>query len=232
MEIYAVEVLSITQENLDNLCLLISEEKRCKIKKFVNKEDKIRSLIGEILIRSIVVNELNIANEYITFHKNKYGKPCFKGYPTIKFNISHSGNFVICAIDDKPIGIDIEEIKHIEYESIAKNFFTKSELDYIIKQNPDSKLSKFYEIWTLKESYIKCCGQGLTRSLKSFSIDIDKCHNIKVIPDEYNEYEFKTFDTIPGYKVAVCSVSKQISNNVIMINQNSLINNYSKFNQK
>ncbi|WP_407935017.1 MULTISPECIES: 4'-phosphopantetheinyl transferase family protein [Clostridium] len=42
------------------------------------------------MIRSIVVRELNIANEYITFHKNKYGKPCLKGYPLINFNISNS----------------------------------------------------------------------------------------------------------------------------------------------
>ena len=87
MKIYAVKILDISKKGLEDLCLLISPEKRCKIGKFVNKEDKIRSLIGEILIRTIVVHELSITNKHIIFHKNKYGKPFLKGYPIINFNI-------------------------------------------------------------------------------------------------------------------------------------------------
>ncbi|WP_176212651.1 hypothetical protein [Clostridium acidisoli] len=38
------------------------------------------------------------------------------------FNISHSGDYVLCGGVDSPIGIDVEEVKHIEYEEIS-NFF-------------------------------------------------------------------------------------------------------------
>lgn len=106
------------------------------------------------MIRTIIVEELDIKN--IKFHKNQYGKPYLKEHPKFNFNISHSGNFVACVVDDKPVGIDIEEVRYIEYEEIAKNFFTVSEFCYIIKQNLNDQLSKFYEIWILKESYIKC----------------------------------------------------------------------------
>lgn len=229
MEIYGVRISNMSEEKINELCLLIDEKKRHRINKFINKKDKIRTLISEILIRTIVIEKLNVSNKYITFEKNQYGKPYLEGYPKFHFNISHSGEFVVCAIDDKPIGIDIEEVKYIEYEDIAKNFFSVSEFDYIVKEDLNVKLSKFYEIWTLKESYIKCCGQGLSIPLKSFSININQYENIQVIIDnEHKEHLFKRFDIWLDYKMAVCSVNKEISNNIIMIDQNSLINNYSR----
>jgi len=240
MKIYAVKILDITEKKLHDLCLLISLKKKYKIEKFLNKEDKIRTLIGEMLIRTIIVSKLSILNKDIKFDINRYGKPYLQEYSTINFNISHSKDFVVCVIDDKPIGIDIEKVNQIEYKDIAKNFFTTSEYNYIIKKNLDIEINKFYEIWTLKESYIKCCGKGLSIPLKSFSININKNEEIKsegiktegikvICNDEYNKFVLKMFDTVLGYKIAVCSVNKEISNNIIMIDQNSLINNYSKF---
>ncbi|MEG0308500.1 MAG: 4'-phosphopantetheinyl transferase superfamily protein [Clostridium sp.] len=230
MEIYAVKISDISQEELDNLSLLTHLEKRCKIEKFINKKDKVRTLIGEILIKTIIFQQLRIRNIHITFEKNQYGKPYLKGYPKFNFNISHSGDFVVCAIDDKPIGIDVEQVKNIEYKEVAESFFSVSEFDYIVKEDLNLKLNKFYEIWTLKESYIKCCAQGLSIPLKSFSIDIDQYQNIKVIIDNENKkHVFKRFDIGSGYKMAVCSLNKEISNNIIMLDQNSLINNYFKF---
>ena len=53
METYAIKILDINDEQLNELSLIIDLEKRIKIKKFINKKDKIRTIIGEILIRTI-----------------------------------------------------------------------------------------------------------------------------------------------------------------------------------
>ncbi|SUY47145.1 4'-phosphopantetheinyl transferase sfp [Clostridium putrefaciens] len=55
MKIYAVKILDISEEKVDKLSLLIDSDKRYKIKKFINKKDKIRTLMEEILIRTIIV---------------------------------------------------------------------------------------------------------------------------------------------------------------------------------
>ncbi|MCJ8173433.1 4'-phosphopantetheinyl transferase family protein [Clostridium botulinum] len=231
MEIYAVKISDINEEKLNELCLLIDSEKKYKVEKFVNKKDKIRTLIGEILIRTIIVEKIKIGNKHIKFKKNQYGKPYVKEYPNFNFNISHSGEYVLCAVDNKSIGIDVEEVKHIECEEIAKNFFTIKEFDYIANHDLKFQLDRFYEIWTLKESYIKCCGQGLSISLKSFSIEVDQYENIKVISNnKYKEHTFKLFDIELSYKVAVCSLNKEISNNIIKLDQNCLISKYIEFN--
>lgn len=231
MEIYAVKILNISEEELGKLCLLFDSDKKYKVEKFVNKKDKIRTVIGEILIRTIIVENLKIDNKDIRFKKNQYGKPYLKDYQNFNFNISHSGDYVLCVIDNKFIGIDVEEVKHIEYEEISKNCFAIKEFEYIVNQDLKFQLDRFYEIWTLKESYIKCCGQGLSIPLKAFSIEIDQYENIKVISNnEYKEHTFKLFDIELGYKVAVCSLNKEISNNIIRLDQNCLISEYIGFN--
>ncbi|PFJ51519.1 4'-phosphopantetheinyl transferase family protein [Bacillus thuringiensis] len=227
MEIYAVKILDISEDKLNELCLLIDSEKKYRVEKFINKKDKIRTLIGEILIRTIIFEKFKIGNEYIRFNKNQYGKPYLKDYRNFNFNISHSGEYVLCAVDNKPIGIDVEKVKYIEYKEISKNFFTTKEFNHITNQDLKFQLDGFYEMWTLKESYIKCCGQGLSMPLNSFCIELDEYKNIKVVSNNrYKEHTFKIFNIELGYKVAVCSLNREICNNITSLNHNSLIDKY------
>lgn len=229
MEIYVVKILNIEKNKFNELCLYVDKSKRFAIDKYINNKDKVRTLLGEVLIRTIISKKLNINNDFIQFEQNEFGKPYLKGNPYFNFNISHSGDYVACGIDCSAIGIDIEEISDIKYVEIARRFFEKNEFNYVIKGNLYTALGRFYEIWTLKESYIKCCGQGLLIPLKSFSVDIDQYGNIKVtVNGEDEKYAFKKFDIGGGYKISVCSLNKEASNNVVMIEQNTLINAFYK----
>lgn len=227
MKIYATKISDISNKMLDKLSLLITLEKRIRIERFISKEDKIRTLIGEILARTIASEEVGIRNKHIIFDKNQYGKPYLKNYSKFNFNISHSGDFVVCAIDDKSVGIDIEQVKHIGYEGIAESFFSTSEIEGIYQKDLYRRLREFYRIWTLKESYIKCCGQGLSIPLKSFSISIDTSDKIRaVIDNKYSEHTFNIFDIELDYKIAVCSINKETASDIIMVEQSNLINNF------
>jgi len=227
MKIYATKIFDISKEKLEELSLLITRERKLRIERFIYREDKIRTLIGEILARTVIAKELGIINKHIIFDKNQYGKPYLKSHPEINFNISHSGNLVACVIDNKPVGIDVEQVKHIEYEGIAESFFSARELENIYKKDLCRQIGEFYRIWTLKESYVKCCGQGLSIPLKSFSISIDSSDKIRsVIDSKYSEHIFNTFEVEPDYKIAVCSISKEVINDIIMVGQRNLINNF------
>lgn len=227
MNMYSVKISDINEKIVNQLYLQIDKEKMNKIKKYLNKYDRSRSLIGEILVRTIIIDKLKICNEYIKFDLNRYGKPYLRKKPCFHFNISHSGDYVVCAVDDKPIGIDVEEIKDIEYEELAKKIFTIQEYNYIINKGLDNQLDRFYEIWTLKESYIKCCGKGLTIPLQSFTIIIDQLENIKIINnDEYMKYTFKIFNIGLNYKVSLCTLNHQVTTEIIDIEQDCLIDRW------
>lgn len=205
MDIHVIKTSDINQEELNKLCLFINSERRHEVEKQINREDRVRTLVGEGLIRKIIAEKFKINRRDIQIRKNQHGKPYLENYPDFHFNIAHSGGYVLCAIDNKPIGIDVEEIRSIEYEKIAKSFFTSRELDYIHNGASKFQLNRFFEIWTLKESYIKCSGEGLSMPLKSFSIEVENCENIKVLRNnEYKEHSFKMLDIETGYKAAVC----------------------------
>ena len=223
MKIYAVKIEDICDENLHRLSLKTGNDVRKRIERFVYKEDKQRTLMGQILIREIIAQQLEMRNEDIVFQKNDYGKPYLENHEKFHFNISHSGDMVVCAVHDKPVGIDIEQMLHIDdYLEIAKDYFTEREIAYIAK-NEDARLSRFYELWTLKESYIKCHGKGLSIPLKSFSIDIaDEAVSV-IVNGKRSNYLFKSFNIAPDYKVALCISDGVIPNDLIWVNQSELI---------
>lgn len=230
MEIYSIRISDIDETKLNELSNLIDFEKKLKLEKLRNKNDKIRTLIGELLLRRLIVNNFNIDNNQIQFYKNQYGKPYLKEYHEFNFNISHSGEYVIVVIDNMPVGTDIEEVKPIDYEGIAKDYLSAEEYGYILSQVLECRLDSFYEIWTLKESYMKCCGQGLSIPLKSFSVEIDQFENIVVVSEgEQKVHGFKLFDIDKRYKLAICSVKKEIESKIIKLDQNDLINEYLEF---
>ncbi|MCM3216690.1 4'-phosphopantetheinyl transferase superfamily protein [Niallia taxi] len=228
MYIYLVEINSIADSELSHLYQLMDSERSKRAQRFIKPKDKVRTIVGEILIRYLIIEKIGLKNKEINFDQNLYGKPFLEGFPSFHFNISHSGNYVLCVINDNEVGCDIEEIKPLNIEEISTAFFTNEECRYI-NSDSNNRLDKFYEIWTLKESYIKCCGLGLSLSLKNFSMNISKKGNISVVnrDNQYGYYKnLFQYTEISGYKIAVCSGGDVVKPNIITVDQNELISHF------
>ncbi len=157
----------------------ISYERRIRILKYINEVDKKRSLMSELLIRKAASDKLCIPAKKIRISYNPYGKPYIDNERYFKFNVSHSDAYVVIAISKFKIGIDIEKNKIIDF-AIAKRFFTKKEYQYINSFIAEAdKINAFYMLWTLKESYVKALGKGLSIPLNSFEFNFDKGIHIK-----------------------------------------------------
>lgn len=102
------------------------DEKQERIKKFAKHDDAKRVLLADILIKSVIASELKVSSKSIEFNANKYGKPFLKGNYKLYFNVSHSGDWIVCAIDDEPVGIDIEKIRSIELKHLSNFSQAKS----------------------------------------------------------------------------------------------------------
>jgi 4'-phosphopantetheinyl transferase len=78
----------------------------------------------------------------------------------IDFNISHTGNYVVCALsNDTTLGIDIEEVKTIDFNDFKNTMNPDQWQEINTAQDP---IRKFFEYWTIKESLIKADGRGLS----------------------------------------------------------------------
>ena len=74
MDINILKIEDFKNINIDKLENYISKEKREKINKFYKIEDKVRGLYGELLLRKMIIEKLNIKNKDIVFKTSKYRK--------------------------------------------------------------------------------------------------------------------------------------------------------------
>lgn len=219
IDVYAVKAEKNLSESVFNKYLgFLDPEKQLRIKKFQKFEDAQKSLISDILVRAIIKKSVGISSKEIIFDHNEYGKPFLRNFDGFKFNISHSAEWVVCAAHNLEVGVDIEKIAPIDFE-IARRFFSKREYSDLMSKDNYQQLPFFYELWSLKESYIKAVGKGLSISLKSFSISVSN-NDIKLYTENQfniNNYYFKQYNIDHNYKMAACGCKNNFNNEVIYI---------------
>ncbi|MBR0535141.1 MAG: 4'-phosphopantetheinyl transferase superfamily protein [Clostridia bacterium] len=165
---FKLNVHKLSQSEYNKWISLASPEKQQRITRFCHEGDKKRSVAGEMLAKKSIAETLNIAPEEIIIKVTSQGKPYVEDRP-IHFNISHCEDYVVCAVNEKEIGIDIEKIRDVNL-SIAERFFTHSEREYLNNGDTADKNKRFFEIWTAKEAYLKWLGSGITDELSKLDV--------------------------------------------------------------
>lgn len=216
MEVHAVKITDTLRAPVDpQLLSMVSAQRREGIQRFRNVADAQRSLHAELLLR-VILRMKGIPSGKIQFKVNANGKPSLVNFPELHFNISHSGEWVVCALDCEPVGVDVEAIQPIDY-AIADRYFSAQENERLLRQPEKDKLAYFYDIWTLKESYIKAKGKGLSLLLHSFSImKEDRAICLEFPNEDAAGYCFKQFDIDSGYKFSLCGVNARSADNVLI----------------
>lgn len=192
--------------HFENLLRLLPLLKQNKIRKFARREDAYRSLTADILSRWLICDYLGIANEELQIMQNAYGKPILQGNKGLHFNHSHSGQWIVSAISDAPVGIDIEQMSDIDL-GIADRFFSEQEVMDLREIPLEVRFDYFFELWTMKESYIKAEGRGLSLPLSSFTVSKQHGHIHLDTENSFQRCFFKQYAPDPLHKMAVCAQS-------------------------
>jgi Phosphopantetheinyl transferase len=199
----------LSEENheilLENYLLKFSKEYQDKIKRFRRWQDAQLSLLGRILLLKGIEEAGLFCPPDKEIKYTKCNKPYFEDN-LIQFNISHSGEIVVCALShENEIGIDIEIVTDVEIDDF-KFLMTEMEWDKISSSN--NKKSVFFDYWTQKEAVIKAHGHGLTIPLNSFEIidSMTKIHGEK--------FYLKEIKIDEKYK---CTISQKANINEISV---------------
>ncbi len=75
----------------------VNMQRRSKILRCKNKEDKCRSLASGVLLR-YALEQAGIDYATAAFGTGENGKPYMEGYEDFAFSLSHSGNMAVCAV--------------------------------------------------------------------------------------------------------------------------------------
>ena len=101
---------------------------------------------------------------------------------------------------------------------IAEQFFSTDEQKRLFSRGDKEKLPFFYELWTVKESFIKTVGKGLSIPLNSFSVNFEE-RKIDFLEYSKENYYFKQYNIDDNYKMAVSGMYCSFSDDIIMFGQ-------------
>lgn len=157
-----VNIYDISDDEIQFCKQLMPEERRAAVLRLRSADSRRRTIAGELLARQMIAQQCGISPDSICFGRSGRGKPFARGL-SVEFSVSHSGELVLCAVSDKPVGADIEKVRPVKDRLIAR-VCTQKELYFVNDRNlsEDEKTKRFFRVWTGKEAYFKFTGTGIT----------------------------------------------------------------------
>jgi 4'-phosphopantetheinyl transferase len=148
----------------NSLHSVLSDEEISRANRFFYERDKNRHVVGHGAMRIILGKYLSQSPSAIEFEFETNKKPFVVNEMNLHFNLSHSGDWVLLAIANSPVGVDTELMNPaFEYRDVMEGYFTPNEIGFI---NSGKSAELFYLLWTRKEAQIKGTGKGLDENIK------------------------------------------------------------------
>ena len=190
--------LDVTELNITSLLSGLPPDRQEKVRKLRKESDKARSA-GAGRLLQYALEQAGIPKAAQVFDLSPMGKPFLKNHPHLHFSLSHSGQWVVCAVGDAPLGVDVEQPRCTM--DIARRFFRPDEL-------PKTEDKDFLlRLWTAKEAFVKALGGGLSVPLNSFRVVLNEKEAVleqNLSPLPYRLQEFQ----LDGYRICLCSTKK------------------------
>lgn len=212
IKVYYAKVFPHMEENTFFAHLnKIEKKRRQKILAGTNEKARLRSLTAGSLLHDVLCGELGLLAKNqpaFEFAYEKEGKPYLVRYPKLHFNLSHSGDYVCCAVGSTPVGIDIQKITKVK-EGLARRFFTDKDNRNLASCSKEDREKLFFRMWSIKESYMKLTGRGMAKGLNTFEIDWQRNLILEKSTDmsEAAAY-FQEYGSLSQYCFCVCTKVK------------------------
>ncbi len=185
MELEAQEIhLWVCRDNLINepqllslyeTVLSVSELQRRD--RFTFQQDRHQFLVTRAAVRHVLtLYSPSISPKMWRFCTNDYGKPRIAQQlePALYFNVSHTSGLIVLAVARQDIGVDVEHVgRNGNLVDLAETFFAPIEWCDLRDLPKAERRSRFFELWTLKEAYVKARGAGFGLAFDSFSFRCD-----------------------------------------------------------
>lgn len=161
----------------------LTDDEMTKVNRYKMERDRLRGLYVRCFLRAILSRYANRHPNWWRFEYGDKGKPRLSAdqfsETGIEFNISHSRDYLLVAIclnnsvlAPIALGVDIEHSReNTNIQSIMTHYFSHLEIDQLMALDEAQQSTRFFDLWALKESYIKATGAGLATSLKGFAFD-------------------------------------------------------------
>lgn len=177
VQVYVCPVSRVPQDHmvLSHYLGFLSSAEKLRYDQYHPKAARL-FLISRVLVKTVLADKLGISPHQVNIQLHPNGKPFVQGSKAVYFNLTHSADVIILTVTEAgEIGVDIEQVDR-EFEWMrVDSVLAPIEIEWI-KENeltdPFSVYQRFFQIWTLKEAYIKCTGEGMSRHLKKLNFHV------------------------------------------------------------
>lgn len=195
---------------------LMSRSEQDQEPRFYFARDRRRYLVTRALVRTVLSRYAGLAPAQWEFRTNPYGRPEIAnvGLPggQIAFNISHTHSLIILGVTRRrALGVDVENVQSRPVSlDIADQCFAQPEVATLARTPAELRQQRFFEFWTLKESYIKARGMGLSLPLSKFSFSFPAQRRVRIdidpdLGDDPRRWCFWQFSPAVPYLAAICA---------------------------
>jgi 4'-phosphopantetheinyl transferase len=167
------------------------------------------------LVRTVLSRYRDVPPATWRFAANAHGRPEIAAPSTaLRFNLSNTVGLVVCAVTrDREIGVDVENLERTPPFDIAERFLTRDELATLKSLPPSEQPSRLFAYWTLKESYAKARGRGLTLSFDQFGFDLRPQAPPRIVidsrlGDDADSWQLAQLRPTERHLVSVCARSR------------------------
>ena len=192
---------------------LMAADERARYMRFRFERDRRLFLATRLLVRTVLSRYARVAPADWRFAAGRSGKPRIESpapAPSLHFNLANTPGLVVCAVSvaHERIGVDVERIdREAEFMGLADRYFSVPEARALGARAAAERPRRFFEYWTLKESYVKARGIGLALPLDRFTFTIDD-DRVSVAFDARAEddescWRFTLIDAPPSHLVAI-----------------------------
>ena len=192
---------------------LLCPQERAQQQRFYFEKGRREYLMTRALARVTLSRYVRIDPRSWRFQPNSYGRPEIvfpRNIPPLRFNLSHTDGLIVCLVVlDREGGIDVENTEREGMTvEIADQFFSPLEARTLRTLPLHARRRRFFDYWTLKESYIKARGMGVSLPLEQFSFHLEAGRPVRIsfdprLEDEPMSWQFAQFRPTPSHLMAV-----------------------------
>jgi 4'-phosphopantetheinyl transferase len=174
--------------------------------------DRRRFVVSHAATRAILARYLGVAPGALFMRGADGGKPALdpaRHGAGLRFNVSHSGEVAVVAVGDREVGVDVEHVRPLpDLDALVARWFSRPERRAFEALLPAARVAAFFACWTLKEAYLKGCGDGLARALDGFTTTVppDEVPRLTHVGDRAGDearWALRRLVLPPGYVGAV-----------------------------
>jgi len=192
--------------------------------------DRNRYRITRALVRTVLSRYAPVDPRDWAFSTSAYGEPHIVNAQSpggcLSFSVSHTEGLIVVGVaKGRSLGVDVENLATGDVSiDIANHYFAPQEVATLREVSWEKRTYRFFEYWTLKESYVKARGMGFSLPLDRFSFQFADDHGVDLVidpelGDESSRWQFWQFQPTPEHVLAACAEKLNVQSSRLLFRE-------------